>query len=205
MGTTGYFAEVIALIQSIPHANWYSVAIGVGTFVVVRLMKRYLPKVPAPLVALIVMTVIVAVFGLDQKGVSVVGTIPSGLPTLTVPNVPLADYLRLLPGAMAVVCITLAEGLLLVRNYNRKHNIKSDGGQVLFAYGVANVAGGFSGSLVTGTSASRSAAMDDAGARGATLQPCGGRDDHARHGLLYRRARESAHRGTGRGLSPVPS
>jgi high affinity sulfate transporter 1 len=166
LGTTGYFAEVIALIQSVPHANWYSVAIGVGTFAIVRLMKRYTPKLPGSLVALIVMTVLVAVFGLDSKGVSVLGTIPSGLPTLAVPNVPLADYVRLFPAAMAVVAITLAEGLLLVRAYDRKHGVKSDGGQVLFAYGVCNVAGAFSGSLVTGPSASRSAAMDDAGAGG---------------------------------------
>ena len=164
--TTGYFAEVIAMIQSIPYANWYSLTIGAGTFAIVRLMKRYTPKIPGPLVALIVMTVLVAVFGLDRKGVSVLGTIPSGLPTLTVPNVPLADYVRLFPAAMAVVAITMAEGLLLVRAYDRKHGVKSDGGQVLFAYGVANVAGGFSGALVSGPSASRSAAMDDAGAGG---------------------------------------
>jgi high affinity sulfate transporter 1 len=164
--TTGYFAEVVALIQSIPHANWYSLAIGAGTFAIVRLMKRYTPRIPGPLVALIVMTVLVAVFGLDGKGVRVLGTIPEGLPTLTVPNVPLADYVRLFPAAMAVVAITLAEGLLLVRAYDRKHGVKSDGGQVLFAYGVCNVAGAFSGSLVTGPSASRSAAMDDAGAGG---------------------------------------
>ena len=166
LGTTGYFAEVIALIQSIPHANWYSVAIGVGTFAIVRLMKRYTPKLPGSLVALIVMTVIVAVFGLDGKGVNVLGTIPSGLPTLAVPNVPLDDYVRLFPAAMAVVAITLAEALLLVRAYDRKTGVKSDGGQVLFAYGVANVAGGLSGALVSGPSASRSAAMDDAGAGG---------------------------------------
>ena len=108
IGTTGYFAEVIALIESIPHANWYSLAIFAGTFAIVRLMKRYTPKVPGPLVALIVMTVAVAVFGLDNKGVSVLGTIPSGLPTLTVPNVPLGDYARLFPAALAVVGITLA-------------------------------------------------------------------------------------------------
>lgn len=166
INTTGYFAEVIALIESIPHANWYSVAIGVGTFAIVRLIKRYTPKVPGALVALIVMTVIVAVFELDIKGVSVLGTIPSGLPTLTVPNLPLVDYVRLLPAAIAVVAITLAEALLLVRAYDRKYGVKSDGGQVLFAYGVANVAGAFSGSLVSGPSASRSAAMDDAGAGG---------------------------------------
>ena len=163
--TTGYFVELIALFESIPHANLYSVAIGLGAFVILRLMKRNLPKVPAALVALILMTVIVTVFGLDQKGVGVLGAMPSGLPSLTLPILPLADYLRLLPGAMAVVAITLCEGLLLVRNCSRKHNTRADGNQVLFAYGMANIAGGFTGSLVMGNSPSRTAAVDSAGSR----------------------------------------
>jgi len=163
--TSGYFVELIALFESIPHANLYSVAIGLGAFVILRLMKRYLPKVPAALVALILMTVIVTVFGLDQKGVGVLGAMPSGLPALTLPNVPLSDYLRLLPGAMAVVAITLCESLLLVRNCSRKHNTMADGNQVLFAYGMANIASGFTGSLVMGNSASRTAAIDNAGSR----------------------------------------
>ena len=163
--TTGYFVELIALFESIPHANLYSVAVGLGAFVILRLMKRTLPKVPAALVALILMTVIVTVFGLDQKGVGVLGAMPSGLPSLTLPILPLADYLRLLPGAMAVVAITLCEGLLLVRNCSRKHNTRADGNQVLFAYGMANIAGGLTGSLVMGNSPSRTAAVDSAGSR----------------------------------------
>jgi high affinity sulfate transporter 1 len=163
--TTGYFVELIALFESIPHANLYSVAIGLGAFVILRLMKRYLPKVPAALAALILTTVIATLFGLDQKGVGVLGSMPSGLPSLTLPNLPATDYLRLLPGAMAVVAITLCEGLLLVRNCSRKHNTNADGNQVLFAYGTANIACGFTGSLVTGVSASRTAAIDNAGSR----------------------------------------
>ncbi len=111
------------------------------------------------------MTAIVAALHLDQRGVSVLGAIPSGLPSINLPAVPPADYLRLLPGAMAVVAITLCEGLLLVRQYSRKYGYKADGDQVLFAYGVANLAGGLSGALVTGNSASRSAAMESAGSR----------------------------------------
>jgi sulfate permease, SulP family len=163
--TTGYFVELIALVESIPHANLYSVAIGLGAFFVVRLMKKSAPKAPAALIALILTTVIVAVLGLDQKGVSVLGTMPSGLPTLTLPNVPIADYLSLLPGAMAVVGITLCEALLLVRSCSRKHDTKADGNQVLFAYGMTSLASGFTGSLVSGPSASRTAAMDAAGSR----------------------------------------
>jgi high affinity sulfate transporter 1 len=165
INTTGYFAELIVLLESIPHANFYSVAIGLGAFVIVRLMKKYAPKAPAALIALILMTLTVAVLGLDQKGVKVLGALPSGLPSLTLPNLPLADYLRLLPGAMAVVGITLCEALLLVRSCNRKHDTKADGDQVLFAYGMASVASGFTGSLVSGPSASRTAAMDASGSR----------------------------------------
>ncbi|MBI5553005.1 MAG: STAS domain-containing protein [Desulfobacterales bacterium] len=165
VNTTGYFVELIALFESIPHANLYSVAIGVGAFIIVRLMKGYAPKAPAALIALILMTVIAALFGLDQKGVKVLGAMPSGLPTLTLPNVPLIDYLRLLPGALAVVGITLCEALLLVRSCSRKHNTRADGNQVLFAYGMCSIASGFTGSLVSGPSASRTAAMDAAGSR----------------------------------------
>jgi MFS superfamily sulfate permease-like transporter len=132
----------LTLLESIPHANLYSVAVGFGAFAIVRAMKRYAPKVPGALVALILITLIVAVFELDKKGVSVLGAIPSGLPSITLPAVPLSDSLRLLPGAMAVVAITLCEGLLLVRQYSRKHGYKADGNQVLFAYGVANLAVG---------------------------------------------------------------
>jgi sulfate permease, SulP family len=165
VNTTGYFAELVVLLESIPHANIYSVGIGLGAFAIVRFMKGYAPKAPAALIALIVTTVIVGVFGLDKHGVKVLGAMPSGLPSLTLPNIPIADYLRLLPGAMAVVGITMCEALLLVRSSSRKNNTKADGNQVLFAYGMASIASGFTGSLVSGPSASRTAAMDAAGSR----------------------------------------
>jgi len=163
--TEGYLVEVLELLKSIPRANLYSVAIGVGAFVMVRLLKRYAPRAPGALVALVLMTALVAALNLKEHGVSVLGEIPSGPPILSVPVVPPADYLRLLPGAMAIVAITLCEGLLLVRQYSRKHGYKADGDQVLFAYGVANLAAGLSGALVTGNSASRTAAMESAGSR----------------------------------------
>ena len=164
--TEGFFVEVIALVQSIPRANLYSVAIGVAAFVIVRLMKRYLPRIPGALVALTLLTVVVAVFDLAGRGVGVLGnTIPSGPPTLTLPAIPLADYLRLLPSALAIVAILLCEGLLVVRSYSNKYGYKADGDQMLFAWGAANVAAGFTGSLLTGNSPSRSAAMDASGSK----------------------------------------
>ena len=163
--TEGYLVEVIALIESIPYANLYSVAIGFGAIIIIRLLKRYAPMVPGALVALLLTTVAVAVFSLDEHGVGVLGALPSGLPSFSLPAVSLSDSMRMLPGAMAVVAITLSEGLLLVRKYAGKYEYKADGDQMLFAYGVANVAAGLSGSLITGNSPSRSAAMDSAGSQ----------------------------------------
>ena len=63
------------------------------------------------------------------------------------------------------MAILLCEGLLVVRSYSNKYGYKADGDQMLFAYGAANLAAGFTGSIVTGNSPSRSAAMDASGAK----------------------------------------
>jgi len=163
--TQGYFLEVVAMVQEIPHANLYAVAIGLGSLIGVRMMKRYTPKIPGALVVLVLMSIIVIVFDLEAEGVSVLGNLPAGFPDLILPAIPLTDYVKLVPGALALVAITLAEGLLLARGYAQKHDYKFDGNQLLFAYGMTNAAAGFSGSMVCGNSVSRSAAMDSAGAQ----------------------------------------
>lgn len=169
MGVTieaeGYFREVAELIRKIPEANWYCVALGVGTIIIIRVLKRFAPKLPGALIALILMTIVVAVFGLDQKGVSVLGNVPSGLPSFALPQVSLNDYVALLPGAFGLVGVTMAEGLLIARSYAQKYGEKIDPDQELFAFGAANVASGLTGGFFIGSSASRTAAMAGQGAR----------------------------------------
>jgi sulfate permease, SulP family len=123
------------------------------------------PQLPGALIALVVMTVIVAVFGLADRGVSVFGPVSEGLPRLGIPQVELGDYVRLLPGALAICGITLADGLLVGRNYAEKRDYGLDANQELFAFGAANVAAGVSGSMTIGSSGSRTAAMDGMNSR----------------------------------------
>jgi len=163
--TEGYLLEITGFIQSVPHANLYTVMIGVLTIVIIRLIKNFFPKLPGALIVLVLMTTVVAVFNLDEKGVGVLGAVPASLPSLSLPSLPMADWFRLMPSAMAVAAITLCEGLMLSRKYSRKYNYKADGNQVLLAFGLANIAAGLTGSLVVGNSSSRSAAMDSSGAR----------------------------------------
>jgi sulfate permease, SulP family len=160
-----WLVEVWEMIKSIPQANIYCVIIGVGAIILIRVIKRFAPKVPGALVALVLATIAVPVFGLDQLGVSVLGEIPTGLPALHIPQIGLTDYFSLLPGALAIAGITIAEGLLIARKFADKYGDKIDRDEELFAFGAANLVTGLTGGLVVGSSASRTAAMDGSGMR----------------------------------------
>jgi MFS superfamily sulfate permease-like transporter len=161
----GFFRELLGTIQAIPETNWYALALGLGSIVIIRLLKRYAPKLPGALVALVVMTLAVSFFNLTEYGVAVLGEIPSGPPHLTVPRASFREWVLLIPGALAIVALTLAEGLLLARSYAQKYGYRIDPDQEEFAYGAGNVAAAFTGAMAMGSSASRTAAIDDTGAK----------------------------------------
>ena len=162
----GWFREQWQVIKAIPDINWWSMAVGIGTIVVIRLCKKFIPKIPGALVALVIFTIIVDAFNLDQRGVTVLGDVQSGLPSLTYPHgVSLGEYLDLLVGALALAGVTLADALLVGKSYAQKNNYPMDADQQLFAFGAANVASTVTGGFMVGSSASRTAAMDGSGSR----------------------------------------
>lgn len=156
----GWFREVFEMVSKVSEANPYTVTLGIGSIIIIRLLKRFAPKVPGALIALILMTILVATQHWEQKGVKVLGQIPPGLPSLTIPEAGLADFAQLLPGALAICGITLAEGLLLGRSYAQKRGYPIDADQEMFAFGASNLVSGLSGGFALGASPSRTAAMD---------------------------------------------
>ncbi|MDX6744160.1 SulP family inorganic anion transporter [Actinocorallia sp. A-T 12471] len=160
-----FFPELWQIITGIPDAVPWSVAVGVGTMAVIVGLRRYAPALPGPLIALVLATVAVAVAGLDKHGVSILGPVPSGLPTPHLPHVPLGQWAALIPGAVAICAVTLADGLLTARRYAERHGYPLDADRELRAFGFANVGAGFTQAMTTGSSASRTAAMDAAGSR----------------------------------------
>jgi SulP family sulfate permease len=84
------------VIKHLPDTNWLTFLVGAFSLVLVLVLKRWLPLVPGSLVAVILGILAVWVFGLDEKGVKIVGHIDSGLPALGLPNgVGWRDYLSL--------------------------------------------------------------------------------------------------------------
>jgi MFS superfamily sulfate permease-like transporter len=78
---TGPLRELVLLGQALVagQVNWYSAAVGAGSLVLILALKRF-ERVPGILIAVIVATLCVILFDLDQMGVKVLGSIPQGLP-----------------------------------------------------------------------------------------------------------------------------
>jgi sulfate permease, SulP family len=156
-----FFAQILELITKLDQTHLLTLAVGLVTISGLILLKRFVPRVPGPLVAVIVAIIVSSLFNLADLGVSVVGQIPSGLPTLQIPQVGLADFRILLPAALALAVLIFADELLVARVFAKKNHYELDPNQELTALGAANVSCGFFQSFAIGASSSRTVVNDD--------------------------------------------
>jgi sulfate permease, SulP family len=159
----GWLMEVAALVTAIPESSVASVAVGVGTILLIRLLRRFAPRLPGALIALVVVGGLVA--WLEPTDVAVLGPVPAGLPPLTVPSLPLEAWLALVPVALAIAVLTVAEGVLISESAARRHGEELGPNGEVFAYGLANATAALTGGMPIGASASRTAALEDTGAQ----------------------------------------
>ncbi len=130
-----------------------------------------LPAAPAaliarggPALAVVIATVVSAVWRLDEQGVAVVGHIPAGLPIPTLPVLSRDLLGALWAPALLISIVTLAESISIAQTLasRRREQVKPD--QELIGLGAANVASAVSGAFPVSGSLSRSAVNDQAGA-----------------------------------------
>jgi sulfate permease, SulP family len=159
----GWVQEVVGIIGALPEASIASIVVGVTTIVGVVVIRRYAPRAPGALIALVLVGGAVA--WLDPAGVAVLGEVPSGLPSLTFPVLPLEGWLELVPIALAIAALTTAEGLTTSQSAARRHGEPLEANGELLAYSLTNVAAAFTASMPIGASVSRTSALADTGAR----------------------------------------
>lgn len=160
-----FFDKMVGLATGLSTLNGWSVLLSVGAVVVLLLGRRFARAVPWALIVLVAATVVVIATDLESAGVSVLGEVEAGPPTLTWPELDWMTWLALVPSAIALTMVTTAEGLLVSRSYGEKRHYTTKPNRDLFAFGVANIAAGASGSFSVGSSTSRTAAMDQVGSR----------------------------------------
>jgi SulP family sulfate permease len=137
--------------------------VGIGSFLLILLLARYLPKVPAALTAVVLGSLIVAVF---SPSIAVVERIPQGLPALVdISGITLSDWATLLLGGALVALIAFSEGWGASAGLARTTHDRLNSNQEFVAYGVANLGAGLLGGMPVGGSLSKSSAAVAAGAK----------------------------------------
>lgn len=163
VGSLSAPGDALAILDTVHGAT---ATIGIGTIAFLFILGRVRRNLPAPLIVMILASIIVAVFGLQNTGVSVIGRLPSGLPPLA--DLPLFDLeaiRRLSTGALAVGAIGLVQTIAMARSIAAQTGQRLDSNQEFVGQGLANIVTGlFSGFAVAG-SFSRSAVNLKAGAR----------------------------------------
>jgi sulfate permease, SulP family len=159
----GFLHNILAIAARIPDASAATVAVAAATFATILLLRRFVPRVPAPLVAVGAGIAACAVLGLEARGVRVVGAIPGGLPALTLPDLSLAEILW--PPAVGIALMSFTETIAVGRTFLRDGDRRPDSNRELVAIGAGNVAGGFLGAMPSGGGTSQTAVNFNAGAR----------------------------------------
>ena len=146
--------------------NRAALVIGVACLAVILACKRWRPKIPGVLVAVVGATVAVGVLGLAQRyQLSVVGSLPKGLPSFALPSVSADQLQALVAGAVGIALVSFADTSVLSRTFAIRGGYRVDPNQELVALGAANVATGFFQGFSVSSSSSRTPVAEAAGAR----------------------------------------
>jgi len=153
------------LVRHLGDTHGITLVIGAAALVILFSGERWFPRIPGGLLVLVLGIAVSAGFDLSSHGVDVVGKVPSGLPSVSVPRPPRADILPLVAGALGMLLVIFSESLGAAQNFATKYGYSIDANQELVALGVANTASGLVGGLPGGGSLSQSAVNEGAGAR----------------------------------------
>ncbi len=165
-GSGNFFEQVAQLISKLPQTNIYSLMLGVGAIVLIFTIKRFFPLVPGALIALILGIVVTSYFDLNALyGVSIVGTIPTGMPIPGIPKIDINMIPFLIGGAMGIVFLAAGETLGTARSFAAKYHYEIDADQELLAMGAANITSGLFRGITIDMSLSNTASGEDAGER----------------------------------------
>lgn len=148
----GIIPTFLELVRKAPDTHLPTLAVGLLTIAVMLLGKRFLPRWPAPLLAVVAAVAVVKALGLEAEGVAVVGDVPAGLPRLRWPEFDPQFLQPLFGGALGVALVSFCNAMVVARSFAAKHHYEVDADRELSALGASQLAAGLcQGFAVSGT------------------------------------------------------
>jgi len=159
----GFFPDLLSVAQHVPETSLLTLGVALATLVVLVGMDRLWPASPAPLVAVGLGIAASSFLGLQALGVSIVGKIPQGLPSITLPD--LSMIIQLAPAAAGMALMSFTESIAAARAFAGSDDPPVDANRELVAVGAANLAGSLAGAMPAGGGTSQTAVVSAAGGR----------------------------------------
>lgn len=165
-GGHGTLEKIWLDLQQIEQVNIYALVVALAVLVIIVGSKFISKKIPGALIAVIGAIVLSWAMGLKEH-MHVLGTIPSGLPNIGLPQVDWSWTLigKLLPTAFAMFVVILAQSAATSRAYAARYNESFSENTDLVGLGIANIGAGLSGTFVVNGSPTKTQMVDGAGGR----------------------------------------
>ncbi len=163
----GLISEFTAFVRGLANGEAVAAAaaVGIAGIVLILVLQRWLPKLPAVLIMVVLAIAATTVFSLADHGVSLVGVLPKGFPPLTIPSVRLDDLGPLFAGALGIALVSLADTISTSSAFAARTGQEVDGNGEMIGIGAANLAAGLFQGFPVSTSGSRTAVAERSGAR----------------------------------------
>ncbi len=158
-----FFQNLAATVRHLPETSGPTLALAAAMIAILLGLERFVPRLPAPLVAVAAGIGGAALLGLKSRGVELVGHIPRGLPSIGLPDASLAGGLW--AGAVGIALMSFTETIASGRAFARTSEAPPRANRELLATGLGNVAGALFGAMPSGGGTSQTAVNRHAGAR----------------------------------------
>ena len=139
-----FFPRLWQFATRLDEVNGPTATLGVAALAVMLLLKWRLPSAPSALIGVVLATAVAAMLSLEQHGVAMVGSIPAGLPTPSLPDVSLHDLALLLPVAAGIALVGFTDNVLTARAIASRKGYRIEPNQELLALGLTNLTSGLS-------------------------------------------------------------
>lgn len=159
-----FFEMITEFISKIDLTNVYTLVTGGGAFILILLLKKYYPRLPAPLIAVIIGIIIISVFK-GTNGITLVGAIPSGFPSISLPKFENVNILHLIYESSGIVLISFCSLMLTNKSFASRNGYTVDPNKDFIALGVADIMSGLSQGFVISGADSRTAVNNASGGK----------------------------------------
>jgi SulP family sulfate permease len=159
-----FLAQVLSFARGMDRIQLATITVAAAVLAFIFLLRARWPHAPGPLLAVLLATAAVVAFGLHQRGVSVVGPLPAGLPVPRLPGLHPGNLRELLLPAFSVLVVAFSDDVLTARSFARRgEEIRPN--QELLALCAANTGSALLHGFPVSSSASRTAIAVAAGSR----------------------------------------